>query len=340
MYEAAGVSIQTGNQLVERIKPLAKQTMRPEVLASIGGFGALYELPLSRYRRPVLVSSTDGVGTKLKLAQYFNHHRTIGIDLVAMCVNDLIVCGAEPIFFLDYFATGHLELDQAEAVIAGIAEGCIQAGCALVGGETAEMPGLYQGSDYDLAGFSVGLVEKDQIIDGSKVVAGDICLGLASSGFHSNGFSLVRKILSDHNIDLSGEYSGRTWQDILLQPTIIYVRAIQQLLAQCPIHAIANITGGGIIENLPRVLPRHHKAVIHHHSFPVPDYMQHLKTLAQIPEDEFYRVFNAGIGMVVVLPQEMQARAQAILQGLNIDNWVIGTIEQHAENNPVVMMVE
>ena len=255
-YKDAGVDIDTGNALIERIKPLVKRTHRPEVMAGLGGFGALFELPMDRYSQPVLVSGTDGVGTKLKLAMQMNKHDTIGIDLVAMCVNDIIVSGAEPLFFLDYYATGKLLLDNATAVISGIAAGCEQAGCALSGGETAEMPGMYEGEDYDLAGFAVGIVEKSKIIEPKKVQPGDVLLGLASSGPHSNGYSLIRKVLEISGADLNSPLGDKKLGEALLEPTRIYVKPLLALMQLLDIHALAHITGGGLTENLPRVLPQ------------------------------------------------------------------------------------
>jgi len=261
-YKDAGVDINTGNELVQRIKPMAAETMRPEVLGGLGGFGALFELPVQRYQQPVLVSGTDGVGTKLKLAQMLNHHDTIGIDLVAMCVNDILVLGAEPLFFLDYYATGKLDNDVAANVIKGIAEGCKQAGAALSGGETAEMPGMYELGDYDLAGFCVGVVEKSAIIDGSQVSAGDSLVAIASSGPHSNGYSLIRKILEVSQAKLDSPCGATTLGDALMTPTRIYVKAIRQLLEQVDVHAMAHITGGGLLENIPRIMPHNTSARI------------------------------------------------------------------------------
>src|SRR5579863_8577537 len=254
-YREAGVDIDAGDELVERIKPRVKRSLRREVLGSIGGFGALVEIPLDRYRKPVLVSGTDGVGTKLRLAIDSGRHDTVGIDLVAMCVNDVVVQGAEPLFFLDYYATGALDVNVAERVIAGIVEGCVQAGCALVGGETAEMPGMYHGKDYDLAGFSVGVVEKDRIIDGSRTTAGDVVLGLPSSGPHSNGFSLIRKIIEVSRADLSASVDGTALVERLMTPTRIYVKPLLRLMGEIEVHGLAHITGGGLVDNIPRVLP-------------------------------------------------------------------------------------
>jgi len=319
-YQAAGVDIAAANELVERIKPLASATHNSNVLAGIGGFGALYELP--KYKQPVLVSSTDGVGTKLKLAIELNIYNSIGIDLVAMCVNDLIVCGAEPLFFLDYYATGKLDVDAGEQIISGIAEGCKLAECALVGGETAEMPGLYQGKDFDLAGFSVGVVEKDQIIDGSGVSAGDKLIGLASSGVHSNGFSLVRKIIETTGADLNADDLGKK----LLTPTRIYVKTIKALIKETKVNAIAHITGGGLTENIPRVLPKQFKAVLNNDSWEQPEIFDWIRKNSELSEDEMFRTFNCGIGMVVCVPKDSSGDAMKILQDQGETVWEIGEI--------------
>lgn len=339
-YKAAGVDIEAGNELVKFIKPLAKRTQRPGVIGGIGGFGALFELPLDRYRQPVLVSSTDGVGTKLKLAITLHKHDTIGIDLVAMCVNDIIVQGAEPLFFLDYYATGHIELDIAKQVIQGIAEGCEIAGMSLVGGETAEMPGVYSGDDYDLAGFVVGIVEKDKIIDGSAVKAGDVLIGLASSGIHSNGYSLVRKIIDGKQIDLHTPLNGQTLGEALLAPTRIYVKSILKLLNhQAPLHALAHITGGGLTENLPRVLPKHTKAVIELDSWDKLPVFAWLQQQGNIADQEMLRTFNCGIGMVLCVPADSVKNIMAELEKLGEQAWVIGRIEKSTVENPEVEYV-
>ncbi|MCB1735866.1 MAG: phosphoribosylformylglycinamidine cyclo-ligase [Gammaproteobacteria bacterium] len=301
-YKDAGVDIDAGNSLVERIKPHVKRSRRAEVLGGIGGFGALYELPLNRYRNPVLVSSTDGVGTKLRLALDLNIHDTIGIDLVAMCVNDLVVAGAEPAFFLDYFATGHLDVDRGESIIKGIADGCVQAGCALVGGETAEMPGMYEGEDYDLAGFSVGIVERDAIIDGDRVQVGDALIGILSSGPHSNGYSLIRKIIEVSGADLSADFHGRRLGETLLAPTRIYVKPLLALIEKCDVRALAHITGGGLPENLPRVLPEGAQALIDASSWVRPPVFDWLQRTGNVSDREMYRTFNCGVGMVVCVP--------------------------------------
>jgi phosphoribosylformylglycinamidine cyclo-ligase len=311
-YRDAGVDIDAGDELVERIKPLVRRAQRREVLAGIGGFGALVELPAG-YRRPVLVAGTDGVGTKLRLAIDSGRHDTIGIDLVAMCANDVVVQGAEPLFFLDYYATGKLQLGVAEAVIRGIVEGCVQAGAALVGGETAEMPGMYHGADYDLAGFCVGVVEKDAIIDGSTVAAGDAIVGLSSSGPHSNGYSLIRKLVAVDGATASTVLEGRNLFDRLLAPTRIYVKPLLALLKALPVHGLAHITGGGLTDNLPRALPAGLEAVLVRESWPVDPVFTWLQRTAGISAAEMYRTFNCGIGMAVIVPV---AHAQATVQFL------------------------
>jgi len=300
-YKDAGVDIDAGNALVEKIKPYAAKTRRPGVLAGLGGFGSLFELPLDRYSQPVLVSGTDGVGTKLKLALAMNSHETIGIDLVAMCVNDLVVQGAEPLFFLDYYATSKLDVNVASDVIKGIAEGCEQAGAALVGGETAEMPGIYSSGDYDLAGFAVGIVEKSRIIDGSKVKKGDVLIGLPSSGAHSNGYSLIRKILETTGADLSAAFEHTTLGQALLEPTKIYIKPLLSLFDKVEVSALAHITGGGLLENIPRVLPDDCSALIHKDSWLAPPIFDWIKQNGNVANDEMYRTFNCGIGMVLIV---------------------------------------
>ena len=324
-YRDAGVDIDAGDRLVDRIKPIAARTRRPCVLAGLGGFGALFEIPAG-YRQPVLVSGTDGVGTKLKLAMQLAKHDTIGIDLVAMCANDIVVQGAEPLFFLDYYATGHLEVDVAAAVVGGIGRGCELAGAALVGGETAEMPGMYHGGDYDLAGFCVGVVEKERIIDGSKVAAGDALIGLASSGPHSNGYSLIRKIIEVSGADLSQEFHGRSLGETLLEPTRIYVKSLLALLNEVPVHALAHITGGGITENLPRVLPEETQAFINTTRWPRPPIFSWLQTQGKVADDEMYRTFNCGIGMIVCVPAAEAERALRRLRELGETAWRIGEV--------------
>ena len=334
-YRDAGVDIDAGNRLVDRIKPHAKRTLRPGVLGGLGGFGALFELPLDRYRQPVLVSGTDGVGTKLKLALELNRHDTIGVDLVAMCVNDVLVVGAEPLFFLDYYATGQLEVEVAAAVIKGIADGCALAGAALVGGETAEMPGLYQDGDYDLAGFCVGVVEKARMIDGGKVQPGDALLGLASSGPHANGYSLVRKILAVSGVDLDQPFAGQTLGETLLTPTRIYVKSILKLLEQVEIRAIAHITGGGLTENLPRVLPVNTKAVIDLSSWERPAIFQWLQQRGGVAETEMRRTFNCGVGLVVCVAAEVVEETLALLRESGEVAWLLGYIAD-SRGQPVV----
>ncbi len=325
-YKMAGVDISAGNEFVSQIKKLTRKTQRREVLSGIGGFAALFELPLHRYRQPILVSATDGVGTKLKLAIEQNQHSTIGIDLVAMCVNDVIVCGAEPLFFLDYFATGQLNIQQGVDILTGIVEGCQQSSCALIGGETAEMPGLYQGKDYDLAGFCVGIVEKDDIIDGRKVAAGDALIGLAASGPHANGYSLIRKILEIKNISLQEEYEGLQLGTQLLTPTKIYVSTIMQLRKKVKIRAMAHITGGGLTENIPRTLPPFVAARIYQNRWPKPKIMQWLQDEGGISDVEMYRTFNCGIGMVLSVAAEHAEECVQLCASLGQEAWHIGDI--------------
>jgi phosphoribosylformylglycinamidine cyclo-ligase len=325
-YRDAGVDIDAGDELVERIKPRVKRSMRPEVLGGIGGFGALVEVPLDRYRKPVLVSGTDGVGTKLRLAIDTHRHDGVGIDLVAMCANDVVVQGAEPLFFLDYFASGKLDVDVAERVIAGIVDGCVQAGCALVGGETAEMPGMYHGADYDLAGFCVGVVEKDAIIDGSKTRAGDVILGLPSSGPHSNGFSLIRKILQLSDTDIQADLQGARLIDRLMAPTRIYVKSLLKLMGEVSLHGLSHITGGGLVDNIPRVLPDGLEAILERRSWrrePVFDWLQQQ---GKIADAEMYRVFNCGIGMTVHVSANDAQRAVGVLRDAGQEALVIGEI--------------
>ncbi len=326
-YRDAGVDIDAGEALVDAIKPYAARTKRPGVLGGLGGFGALFELPLDRYKQPVLVSGTDGVGTKLKLAIELHHHDTIGIDLVAMCVNDLVVQGAEPLFFLDYYATGKLQVAIATAVIKGIAAGCEQAGCALVGGETAEMPGLYHAGDYDLAGFAVGVVEKSRIIDGRKVSVGDVLLGIASSGPHSNGYSLIRKIIGVSGADLGQDFHGRTLGNTLLAPTRIYIKPLLQLFEQVDVHALAHITGGGLLDNIPRVLPDDMCAALRSTAWPRPPIFAWLQQHGGVADTEMYRTFNCGIGMVAIVAAADAERAINQLSAAGETVWRIGAIE-------------
>jgi phosphoribosylformylglycinamidine cyclo-ligase len=325
-YREAGVDIDAGEALVERIKPHVKRSMRREVLGGLGGFGALVEVPLDRYRKPVLVSGTDGVGTKLRLAIDTQRHDTVGIDLVAMCVNDVVVQGAEPLFFLDYFATGKLDVGVGERLIAGIVEGCVQAGCALVGGETAEMPGMYHGEDYDLAGFCVGIVEKDAIIDGSATRAGDVVLGLPSSGPHSNGFSLIRKILQIAGTELDSPFDGATLVDRLMAPTRIYVKPLLKLIAELPVHGLAHITGGGLVENIPRVVPEGLEVVLQRKSWRREAVFDWLQRQGQVADEEMYRVFNCGIGMTIHLAAGDADRAIGILRDAGQEALVIGEV--------------
>lgn len=338
-YRDAGVDIDAGNRLVERIGPIARRTSRPEVMGGLGGFGALFELPLDRYREPVLVSGTDGVGTKLKLAMELQQHDTIGIDLVAMCVNDLIVQGAEPLFFLDYYATGKLDVDVAAQVVEGIGRGCELAGAALVGGETAEMPGMYAPGDYDLAGFCVGVVEKSRIIDGSKVAAGDVLIGLASSGPHSNGYSLVRTVLEVSGADLRTPFEGRTLGQTLLAPTRIYVKPVLALLQKVDVHALAHITGGGLPENLPRVMGDHTRAVIRADAWQRPAVFDWLQREGRIEDRELYRTFNCGIGMVACVAAAEADAAVAHLRDAGEQPHIIGTIETSDRQRPHVEIV-
>ncbi|AXV64948.1 MULTISPECIES: phosphoribosylformylglycinamidine cyclo-ligase [Pseudoalteromonas] len=325
-YKDAGVDIDAGNALVERIKGVVKKTKRPEVMGGIGGFGALCELPTG-YKEPVLVAGTDGVGTKLRLAIDLKKHDTVGIDLVAMCVNDLIVQGAEPLFFLDYYATGKLDVDTAADVVTGIGKGCELSGCALIGGETAEMPGMYEGEDYDMAGFCTGVVEKSKIIDGTKVAAGDQLIALASSGPHSNGFSLIRKVLEVSGADTSADLDGKTLGDHLLEPTRIYVKQLLELFKQVDVHALSHITGGGFWENIPRVLPESAKAVIKGDSWEWPVIFNWLQENGNITTHEMYRTFNCGVGMVLVVPADKLEQSLAILKDLGENAWHIGEIQ-------------
>lgn len=325
-YRDAGVDIDAGDSLVEKIKPFAKRTMRPEVLGDLGGFGALVEIS-KKYRQPVLVSGTDGVGTKLKLAFEWDQHDTVGIDLVAMSVNDILVQGAEPLFFLDYFACGKLDVERAAAVIKGIASGCEQSGCALIGGETAEMPGMYPDGEYDLAGFAVGVVEKEQVINGRSIAAGDIVLGLASNGIHSNGYSLVRKIIERARPELDAPFAdGQNLRQAIIAPTRLYVKPILAALKQFTIKGMAHITGGGISENVPRILPDNTVAAIDTQSWPLPKLFQWLQQAGQVDSQEMYRTFNCGIGMVLVVNAADAAEVQQFLQQQGETVYEIGVI--------------
>ena len=327
-YKDAGVDIEAGDELVERIKPAVKRSMRPEVLAGLGGFGALFELPVERFRRPVLVSGTDGVGTKLRLAIETARHATIGIDLVAMCANDVVVQGAEPLFFLDYYATAKLSVDVAEAVIKGIVEGCVQAGAALIGGETAEMPGMYAEGDYDLAGFCVGIVEKDAIIDGTKTRPGDVVIGLPSSGPHSNGYSLIRKLLKAAKATPTTKLSGSTLYDALLAPTRIYVKSLLALTKVVPIHGIAHITGGGLTENIPRVVPEGLEVLLSEQTWQRPEVFDWLQKVGNIAPAEMHRTFNCGIGMTVTVASEHADKAIKSLRDSGEQPVMIGEIRR------------
>ncbi len=329
-YRDAGVDIDAGDQLVENIKPYAKRTMRPEVLGDIGGFGALVEIS-KKYKNPVLVSGTDGVGTKLKLAFMLNRHDTVGIDLVAMSVNDILVQGAEPLYFLDYFACGKLDVAVATDVIKGIAAGCEQAGCALIGGETAEMPGMYPAGEYDLAGFAVGVVEKDQVITGKTIQPGDVVLGLASSGAHSNGYSLIRKIIERSGIDLNADFHGRTLADVVLAPTRIYVKPLLALMACLPVKGMAHITGGGLLENIPRVLPENLTAVLQKDSWTMPPLFSWMQQEGGVLDTEMHRTFNCGIGMAVIVSAADADAAMRQLEAAGETVWRIGSIAQRQE---------
>jgi len=337
-YKDAGVDIDAGDALVERIKPFAKRTLRPEVLAGIGGFGALVEIP-KKYREPVLVSGTDGVGTKLKLAFRLARHDTVGIDLVAMSVNDVLVQGAEPLFFLDYFACGKLDVDVAADVVKGIAAGCELAGCALIGGETAEMPGMYPDGEYDLAGFCVGVVEKSRVIDGRSIAPGDAVLGLASSGAHSNGYSLVRRILDRANIDLSAPFDGRTLGEAILAPTRIYVKPVLALMQRVQVKGLAHITGGGLVENVPRVLADDVRAVLEKSAWPRPSLFDWLQREGNVAEAEMHRVFNCGIGMVIVVADSEAEAALAFLREAGETAYRIGRIESRPSGEPQTVVV-
>jgi phosphoribosylformylglycinamidine cyclo-ligase len=328
-YKDSGVDITKGNKLIEKIKPIAKSTLRPGVLNGLGGFGAMFEIPLDKYINPVIVSGADGVGTKLMVAEMLKRHDTIGIDLVAMCVNDLIVQGAEPLFFLDYYATGSLNTEIATSVISGIGEGCIRSGCSLIGGETAEMPGMYKGEEYDLAGFCVGIVEKDNIIDGSKVSVGDQIIALGSSGPHSNGYSLIRKVL-EKTTPSSEQLKA------ILEPTRIYVKSILSLNKSHPIHAISHITGGGLLENIPRVLPKNLAAKLDSNSWETPEIFNWIQDQGKIDTNEMYRVLNCGVGMIVIVPKESLDDSIKLLNSNGEDSWLIGEIVSSDGNQVLI----
>ena len=334
-YKDAGVNIDAGNALVERIKSVAKRTKRSEVIGGLGGFGALCQLPTG-YKEPLLVAGTDGVGTKLRLAIDLKKHDSVGIDLVAMCVNDLIVQGAEPLFFLDYYATGKLDVDIAADIVKGIGEGCLQSNCSLIGGETAEMPGMYSPDDYDIAGFCVGVVEKSAVIDGSKVAAGNALIAIASSGTHSNGYSLIRKILEVSNADTNARFGQSTLGDTLLTPTKIYVKSTLELIKNCSVHAISHITGGGFWENIPRVLPKGHKAVINEKSWEWPEIFHWLQKNGNVETTEMYRTFNCGVGLIIIVPDNEKVRAVEILNAQDENAWILGHIEEAREGEAPV----
>ncbi|WP_094751770.1 phosphoribosylformylglycinamidine cyclo-ligase [Psychromonas sp. CD1] len=334
-YKDAGVDIDAGTALVERIKGVAKRTKRPEVMGGLGGFGALCQIPAG-YKEPLLVAGTDGVGTKLRLAIDLKKHDSVGIDLVAMCVNDLIVQGAEPLFFLDYYATGKLDVDVAASVITGIGEGCLQSNCSLIGGETAEMPGMYAKDDYDIAGFCVGIVEKSEVIDGTKVTSGDALIAVASSGPHSNGYSLIRKILEVSNADTDAPFGNSTLGDTLLTPTKIYVKSTLKLIKNCSVHAISHITGGGFWENIPRVLPQGNKAVIDGASWQWPEIFTWLQKNGNVTENEMYRTFNCGVGLVIVVPDSEKQKAIDILNEHGEKAWLLGYIADATDDSAQV----
>ena len=337
-YRDAGVDIDAGDSLVERIKPFARRTLRPEVMAGIGGFGALFEIS-KKYREPVLVSGTDGVGTKLKLAFQLNRHDTVGIDLVAMSVNDILVQGAEPLFFLDYFACGRLDVDTAATVIRGIARGCELAGCALIGGETAEMPSMYPDGEYDLAGFAVGAVEKSRLIDGAAIEPGDVVIGLASSGAHSNGYSLVRKILERARPDMNADFDGRSLAEAVMAPTRIYVKPLLALMDALPVKGLAHITGGGLLDNVPRILKDSLVATLDSTAWTRPKLFDWLQREGQVADAEMHRVFNCGIGMVVVVAQAQEEEALKLLREAGETAWSIGMICRRGADQPQTIVV-
>lgn len=337
-YRDAGVDMEAGDALVEQIKPFAKRTMRPEVLGGIGGFGSLFEVP-KKFKNPVLVSGTDGVGTKLKLAFQLNKHDTVGIDLVAMSVNDILVQGAEPLFFLDYFACGKLEVGTAAQVIKGIAAGCEQAGCALVGGETAEMPGMYPAGEYDLAGFAVGAVDKEAIINGSTIAEGDVVLGLASSGAHSNGYSLIRKLIERSGIDMDSDFHGKPFRDVVMAPTRIYVKPLLKLMQAMSVKGMAHITGGGITENIPRVLPEGLTAEIKQGSWQMPPLFTWLQDQGNVTDDEMHRTFNCGIGMALVVAKEDAEKAIGLFAALGVEAYEVGQIVERKAGEPQTVVV-
>lgn len=337
-YRDAGVDIDAGDALVDRIKPLAKKTMREGVLAGIGGFGALFEVP-KRYKEPVLVSGTDGVGTKLRLAFEWNRHETIGQDLVAMSVNDILVQGAEPLFFLDYFACGKLTVDTAATVVGGIAKGCELSGCALIGGETAEMPGMYPPGEYDLAGFAVGAVEKSKIITGATIVPGDVVLAIGSSGAHSNGYSLVRKIIERAGAKPSDDLGGRPLGDVVMAPTEIYVKPLLKLISEINVKGMAHITGGGLVDNVPRVLPENTQAVLHRDSWQMPELFRWLQMKGGVADAEMVRVFNCGIGMVVIVSPDQADTAIKSLTAQGLKAWIVGEVVERPKDAPQTIVI-
>lgn len=337
-YRDAGVDIEAGDALVDRIKPFAKRTMRPEVMSSIGGFGSLFAMP-SKFKEPILVSGTDGVGTKLKLAFELDKHDTVGIDLVAMSVNDILVQGAEPLFFLDYFACGKLSVDTAADVVKGIAQGCELSGCALVGGETAEMPGMYPDGEYDLAGFAVGCVDKSEIIDGTTIGEGDVVLGLASSGAHSNGYSLIRKLIDNSGIDLDADFDGKSFKEVIMAPTKLYVKSILALKEALPIKGMAHITGGGLTENIPRILQDGLTAEIDRNTWELPALFKWLQAEGNIDPQEMYKTFNCGIGMAVIINAADAAQATKILEDAGETVYTIGQIRKQAAGEAQTIVV-
>ena len=337
-YRDAGVDIDAGDDLVDRIKPLAKKTMREGVLAGIGGFGALFEVP-KRYKEPVLVAGTDGVGTKLRLAFEWNRHDTIGQDLVAMSVNDILVQGAEPLFFLDYFACGKLTVDTAATVVGGIAQGCELSGCALIGGETAEMPGMYPPGEYDLAGFAVGAVEKSKIITGNTIVPGDVVLAIASSGAHSNGYSLVRKIIERAGAKPSDDLGGRPLGDVVMAPTEIYVKPLLKLISEIDVKGMAHITGGGLVDNIPRVLPENTQAILHRDSWQMPELFRWLQMKGGVADAEMVRVFNCGIGMVVIVSPVQAEAAIKSLSAQGLKAWTVGEVVERPKDAPQTIVI-
>jgi len=337
-YRDAGVDIDAGDALVDRIKPLAKKTMREGVLAGIGGFGALFEVP-KRYKEPVLVSGTDGVGTKLRLAFEWDRHDTIGQDLVAMSVNDILVQGAEPLFFLDYFACGKLTVDTAATVVGGIAKGCELSGCALIGGESAEMPGMYPPGEYDLAGFAVGAVEKSKIITGARIVPGDTILAIGSSGAHSNGYSLVRKIIERAGAKPSDDLGGRPLGDVVMAPTEIYVKPLLKLITEVDVKGMAHITGGGLVDNVPRVLPENTQAVLHRDSWQMPELFRWLQMKGGVADAEMVRVFNCGIGMVVIVSPDQADAAIKSLTAQGLKAWTVGEVVERPQDAPQTIVI-